>query len=807
MPRHQAARSLLRFPMSTSVSVLTMAVGLGASVAVLALVDAVVLRPLPYPQPEQLVRIFDMNQASGVEKSGIATGEVFEWRRAARGFAGIAGYYEMGRTVGVGDTAYPVIAANVTEDFFAVAGVQPALGRLYTPDDHERATYSSAMMPNGSDPVVIASHGFWRSRLGGDPAAVGRTVLIERMPFRLVGVMPPGFALPSTNADLWLPWRVDAKSPRDQRYLGSVARLAPGVALGDGEREINRIAAELARTYPTGNTGWQARLVPLHEDVVGGAARILWFLLGGVTLLVVVTCANVALATLTRGLDRAGEAALRLALGASPGRLVREFVAESLLQAFVAGVLGLGIAAMALQAVPRVVPDLPRVDEVTLSVRTLLLTFVVTALSGLLTGALQAWRRARVDPAIALTDSSRRLTAGSSHGSLRHAMTVAQVALAVVLLTGAGLLTRSVQHLASADVGFTPAGVLVAPTFLDTQGYQNGDQVRTYYRGLFEQLRALPSVASVGGSTTVPTSPLGPDFARPVWRSDVDRTQQVPAAVRVVTAGYAETVGLRMKAGRAFDDRDGPTGPRVVVVSEGLARQLWPGESAIGKQLTVDYSSAGTYPYEIIGVVGDVRFRGPRSTPEREIYLSHAQRPYLILNVVVKTTGDANQLVPDVLRVMREMDPLKPPQDVRPLTDLLRDTYARDRLTLLTLATFAGMATLLAMLSVYGVLSHLVESRRRDIAVRMAMGADMRDLLGWIAEIGGRVIVTGLVLGVAVGQLAGRSIGTLLYGVAATDVLTTLMVLSSVLAVGAMATLVPWYRATRVAPLDLLRRE
>ena len=307
-----------------------------------------------------------------------------------------------------------------------------------------------------------------------------------------------------------------------------------------------------------------------------------------------------------------------------------------------------------------------------------------------------------------------------------------------MLLAGSTLLVRSYLHLRATDPGFDPRGVLVAPVFLDTQAYNTQDKVRAYYRTLFERLAAIPRVTAVGGATTVPTSPLGPDFERPVWPEGIaaDRAQQTPASVRVVTPGYFPAMTLRIADGRAFDDRDQPTSPLVIMVSETLARRLWPGERAVGRQLVVDYSTAGTYPYEIVGVVGDMRFRGPRSEPLAEIYMPHAQRPYLILNVVIRANGDPRAMMPAVRQALKEVDPQKPAHGLNALEDLMGATYARDRQAMVTLLVFASAAIFLAVLSVYGVLSQRVRERSREIAIRMALGADGSRLVTWVARDG-----------------------------------------------------------------------
>lgn len=804
----QAWRLLWRAPAATVLSIATMAAGIGASTVCFALIDAVVLAPLPYPEPSRLVRIVDVNPGAGVDRAGVTTGNLFDWRQRTSAFSGIAGHYAMGRTLGFTDGADVVVAAQVTADFFAVAGVAPALGRTFTTEEYDAASFSSAAMPTGTNPAVLLSDGLWRRRFGADPAVVGATVQLERRPFRIVGVMPPAFALPDAGVQLWMPWQLTAENPRDQHYLGATARLAGGVSLADAERDLQRAARALAEAYPATNAGWTVRVLPLHDEVVGAAGRALWLLFGAVAVLLAAACANVALLTILRGLDRAGETAVRLALGATPGRLVREFLIESLLLAIVGGGLGVALAQLAMQVLPAVVPDLPRAGEVALDARVLAFACLATALAALVSGCPPAWRRAHASaPAGALT-ASRRVTGPGRH-RLRDALVTAQVALAVVLVLASGLLMRTVQALGAVDSGFDPRGVLVAPIFLDTQAYASGERVRTYYRTLFERLRALPGVVAVAGATTVPTSPLGPDFERPVWPAGTSPTagERTPAAVRIVTADYPAALGLQIVSGRAIDARDGPDGPRVLMVSASLAERLWPGEPAVGRQLVVDYSTAGTYPYEVVGVVGDVRFRGPRSTPAAEIYLAHAQRPYLVLNVVVKTAGDPGDLAPAVRAAITALDPQKPAHGVERLVVLLGATYARDRLVMTGLMVFAGAATLLALIAVSGVLAQHVRERTREIGVRLAVGAMPREVVGWVTRTGVALLARGLAAGLAAAWLATRALDGWLFGVTPTDAVTLTAVLAVMTLVGVASAVVPSWRATRVDPVVVLRHE
>jgi predicted permease len=804
--RH-ATRIVRRSPGLALLSIVTMGAGIGASAVLFALVSAIVLRPLPYPDADRLVRIFDTNPEAGINRAGAASGNIEDWRtRAAAAFDGVAGFYAMGRTLSSDADADVLIGAQVSQGFFELVGVPPLLGRTFTDDEMRRSRYNNAAAPIGPDPVVVLSHGVWRQQFGGDPGIVGRAVTLERRPFTVVGVMPAGFALPDPAVRLWIPWDLTGERPRDQHYLGAIGRVRTGVSMAQADERLNAVAADLALEHPATNRGWGVRLASLHEEAVGSTGTVLWVLLGSGLLVLIVACANVSLLSLMRGMDRAAETALRLALGASSGRLLRELLIESALLATMGGAVGVGIAATGLRLLPALSADLPRLHEVSLDARALWFIVSVTALSAVVSGLPQAWRRTRVAPLEGLCEGSRRTTAGRH--LLRDAIAVGQVALAVVLMAGAGLLVRSYLQLSATDSGFDPRGVLVAPVFLDSQAYNTGERARTYYRTLFERLAALPGVIAVGGATTVPTSPLGPDFERPVWPDGEapDGARRMPASVRMVTPGYFPALGLRIEEGRAIEERDRPDSPPVVMINATLASRLWPGKRAVGRQLVVDYSTAGTYPYEVIGVVRDMRFRGPRSEPAPEIYIPHAQRSYLILNVVLKVAGDPRALVPAVRGVFKDVDPHKPAHALTALEDLLGATYARDRQAMIALMVFAGAAIFLAVLSVYGVLSQRVRERSREIGIRMALGAGAAGVVAWIARAGLRLVAIGLAAGLAGAWALSGVLDGVLFGVAPTDAVTAVAVVILLAAVGLIAVVVPSWRAARIDPVAILRR-
>lgn len=574
------------------------------------------------------------------------------------------------------------------------------------------------------------------------------------------------------------------------------------------EGDLKRVASDLAADYPSTNRGWSASLGSLETEIVGNTARLLWVLLTAVGLVLLVACANVALLSLMRGLDRASETSVRVALGASSRRLLRQFLMESILLAALGGTLGVALAVVGLRLIPATLPDWPRVSEVALDTRGLWLIAGLTVLSAVVSGLPPAWRRIHADPITGFASGSPRTTVTAGSHLLRDSIVIGQVALAVVLLAASGVLVRSFVHLRAKEPGFNPSGVLVLPIFLDSQAYSTGAHSRAYYSRLFERLAALPGVSAVGGATSVPTSPLGPNFERPVWPEgkDLDESSRTPAWVRVVTPGYFSALQLKVIDGRHFTDYDGPGGSPVVMVSETLVRKLWPGGRAVGQRLVVDYSTAGIYPYDVVGVVGDVRFHGPRSEPRAEIYFAHAQKPYLILNVTVRTAGDPRRLIPAVRAVLKEVDPQKPAQSLHPLDQLVDATLERERQAMATLLVFGGMSIFLAVLSVYGALSQRVRERSREIGLRMAMGANPAQLIGWVASLGVRIVSGGIILGLIASWWLRDTVSSLLVDVAPADPVTAAAVTAIVFGVGLIATLIPSWRATRIDPVAILRR-
>jgi putative ABC transport system permease protein len=804
-----AARLLRRSPVFTISALATLAIGLGAGTTLFCLADAALLKPLPYPDPSRLVQVWDTNREQGIPRIGVTSGNVADWRRHNRTLSHLAAWYVMGRTLRTEDDAFVVPTAMVSADFFPLFATPAAIGRTFTPEESDRALINSAAAPIGPDPVVVISERLWRSRFQGDPGILGRSLSLERQPFKVVGVMPGQFAMPADNIDLWIPWSLVGDQPRDQHFASGTARLKPGISLAEAQGDLDAVAAVLEREHPVTNRGWRPALVPLQEEISGGARPVLVVLLAGVGLLLLVGCANLAGLQLVRVAARRREDSLRRALGASRARLVRQHLTESGLLTLAGGACGLLLSDWALGAA-RIwgAESIPRLSEAALDARAAVFAALGAWLAWLALGTAPALAGANAGPSDVMSESPRATT-GPGTRRWRAVFSSGQVAVAFVLLVGAGLLTRSYLRLLSVDPGFSPDRVLVLPIFLDTRQFDSRAKTRAYYGELERRLAALPGVEAAGGATALPASPMGPDFERPVWDDAQPReTANVRQAdIRIATTGYFDTLGMVVTRGRGFTAQDAPDAPLVVVINESLARQVWPGQNPVGRRLEVDYSTAGTYPYEVVGVVGDIRFRGLRSDPRPEVYMPHAQRPYLVLNFAVRTKGDCEALIPAVRQALRDVDPLQPPQSIRPLTDLVGATVKRDRFAMNVVLAFAVTALLLAVVGLYGVLSYGVRQRTREIGVRLAIGAQRRHVFGAVLSEGARIVLPGMTLGLAAALVVARSLGGLLYGVGSRDP-STLGAVAVLLAVTALAaTALAARRAALIDPIVALRHE
>ena len=794
-----AARQLRRSPGFTAASVVTLGVGIGACIAMFSVVDGVLLRPPPLPDAGRLVLVNEVFQGGSQEFMAPA-GKFLEWQERASSFQRLAATAGGGRTFEAGGEARRLKGLGITIETLGTLGVQPLIGRDFQPEDRH--------VQSGG--VVILGHGFWRRQFGGRPEVVGQTIQLDGKPVRVVGVLPPGTEVPDGNG-LIDNLEVEVFTPQGfgdgsrQNYLGHwlkvFGRLKPGVSLAQAQHEMDAIAARTAQLHP-GSRGWGVRLEPLMEAVVRPVRPALLSLLGAVGFLLLIACANVANLLLARAVSRSKEMAVRAALGASRGRLVRLLLVESLLLWGLSAALGLLIASGALSSLLALAPgNLPRAGNVAINARAAVVTLLLALITGVLFGLVPALHTAGGQLQTALKHSGRGASEGEQRLRLRGILVAGQVATAVILLAGAGLLVRSFVGLLDVRPGFDPDGVLAVRVNLE-DGREARERPAAFADRAVEQLLALPGVTAAAVSSPVPF--METDQALPfsiVGRpalSEADR----PFATRFsVTPGYFRTMRIPLLRGRAFDGRDVEQSAPVAVISDSIARRFFPGENPIGRR--IDFFGVR----EIVGVVGDVKTGQLDRDFSVQIYQPFAQLPSVRTQLVVRTAGRAEGLVAPVRALMGRLDRRIPLYNVNTLSKLVGDSVARHRFAMTLFAVFSAVAMLLAVVGIYGVMAYSVSQRAQEIGIRMALGAQAGNVLRLVCARAGRLIAIGLGAGLLGALLLTRFLETLLFNLSAHDPLTLAGTLLVVTLAAAAACLLPARRATLVNPVTVLRGE
>ena len=821
-----ALRGLRRSLGFTAAATLTLALSVGATTAVFGVVDAVLIRPLPVADPNRLVAVFEVNRERGVSQSPPSGPNYLDWRRDARSFTGLAAYRQESLTLTAVTSPDVLDGAGVSANFFDVLGIPPALGRTFRPGEDEA----------GGARVIVLSYGVWRERLGARPDVIGRVLTIDRQPFEVVGVMPESFALPR-HVQAWRPadfaragsgagLKEGAPESRQARYLGVVGRLRSGVTRVQAEQEMAGVAAALARAYPIDNSGWTTRLVPLRDALVGSVEPVLLLVLGAVGLVLALACTTVANLTLGRAIAREPEIAVRSALGAGRGRLHAQLLTESVILALIGGVLGAVAGWVGLRAFVGLAPaTLPRLDEVTIDARVLAFTLGISAITGVLCGLAPSSRVAQVGPATLLREAGRGGGGSRRSDALRRVLVVSQMALAVLLLVGAGLMVRSVRRILAVNPGYATAGVVAGRVTLDGDRYRGNRGKVLYLRELTRRIASLPGVRQVGVTTTLPLTPAGIDFDlayHAEGRPALPPNQAPEVDFRVISPGYLEAIGIRVLQGRTFTERDrierasdGPTAtpdadvrsPKVMLVNETFARQNWPGQNALGKHVRLFYFESD--PWEIVGVIADTRHAALVSPPRPQVFVPIEQTELLFgyLTIVVKTAPGATGVAPGMRAAALAVDASEPLYDIDTIEGLRSEATARSRMTALIFSAFALVAVALAAAGIYGVISYQVARRTREIGVRMALGASrgrvIRDVVGEAAVLG----LIGTALGSAGALAAVRFARGLLYGIAPTDPVTFGSVAALLMAVAITAALVPAAKASGIHPAEALRAD
>ena len=791
-----ALRALGRSRSFTVTALVTLALGISVNTAIFSVIESVLLTPPPFDDPARIVTIDGENKAKGLTTSSIAYPDVLDWRADAHAFAEIAVIRHATFNLAGGDRAERAQGARVSANFFRVFGVQPLLGRAFAKDEETV----------GNDRVIVLSDAYWRRRFGGDPTIVGRQLSVNGWQYTVVGVMPRKFAYPP-EAEVWSPFAPDSQAlHRGNRFLRGVGRLAPGATFDQGVAELNAISRRLEQTYVGSNTGWRVSSRPIEEAMTGKASTILYTFLGAAGFVLLIACANVANLLLARASGRAREVAVRKALGASSWRLTRQLLTESVVLAVAGAVVAVLLSLWEIRLLKAVIPvPLPPWLSIEVSGRALLFTIVLAGLTGVIAGIVPALRLARGGVRESLATGVRG--SGSARRSrTQQALVVAEVTLAVVLLAGAGLLLTSLSRLQSVPPGFSPDGVLVARLTLAGPRYESREAMVSFYDNVLNRLRETPGVEAAGAAGALPLSgSANTSNFLVVGRAEPADGQEPTSRWERVTPDYFAALGIPLKAGRAFDARDKVDAPKVVMVSESWARMFFPGESdVVGRRLRLGGSNEQS---TIVGVVGDVRHDGLDAPVQPTLFLPYAQHADRGMTVVVRAAGDAAALTAPVREAVGSVDPAIPVYDISTMEEQVSKSILAQRLSGSMIGVFAFMALVLATVGVYGLIAYSVAERRHEIGIRLALGAQGRDVRRLVVGQGVRLTLMGVVIGLAGAIAIGRGLRSLLFGVTATHLPTLIGVSSILLAVAAAASWIPARRAARTDLLSALRGE
>src|SRR5712671_265729 len=806
------ARMVRRTPGFTAIVILTLALGIGANTAIFSVIDAILLRPLPFTDAGSLVIVWETNAQTASTHNTVSPPNFLDWESQNRVFSGMSYISDLGRNLTGNGEPEQVIVQYVSSNFFSVLGVTPIIGPGFTPENGLE----------GKDSVVVVGYELWRRRFGSDPAIVGKTIDLNGKAQTVVGIAPRNFGffikqgtLTGNKPELWSPWVLPAELRAHKsvgRFMTVVARLKPGVTPKQAQTDISTIAARLEQQYPDYDGHWGVNVVPLRQQITGELRPALLILLGAVTFVLLVACANVSSLLLARAAGREREIGIRTAIGASRWRMARQLLTESALLAVLGGGIGIVLSVRATNVLLAASPaNLLDMQSAPIDWRVLAFACGITLIAGLLFGFLPSYISARGAIAETLKEGGRAASAGSRRGTLRRVLVVAQISLALVLLVGSGLLIRSFVRLVSVDPGFEAENLLTFSVTLPNARYGTNAARIAFFRQVLERARNLPGVRSVSMDSFPPLSGLGAATSVRLTAQPSKAAADLPvAAVRIVGADYFPTMGIALRAGRTFDARELAEMHHVAVVNQAFADQYLPGINPLGQQMVVHMKSqeeSENAPSEIVGVVGDVHLMGLDTPAEPTVYWPHPELAMSRMTVLVRAFRDPAGLVSVLRGELRQMDRDQPMAGVATMEQLVSDSYSRSRFTMIVLAIFAAVALLLAAVGIYGGVAFTVAQRTNEIGIRVAMGAQRGDVLRLVLGQVGRLIFLGVALGVMAGLLLTRLMSGLLFGISATDPTTFAEVALLLAAVALLACYMPARRATHVDPLIALRYE
>lgn len=790
-------RILRNSPGFTTVVILSLALGIGANVAIFSAINAILLRPLPYKDPDRLAMLWLDNRRLNLHEDLTSYPNFEDWRSQNHVFEAMSGFTSNDFALGGTEEPLRVDGAIVDAKFFPVLGVSPTLGRVFTESEDQP----------GHDTVAIISDGLWRTHFGGDPQVIGRTILLNDQSCTVIGVMPPEFGFPTKLVQIWKPLAVPqrAKASRGGFWMSVVGRLKPGIGIEKARAEMSAIGTRLEMQYPDNNRGYGVYVKPLLAHVVGNVRYVLYILLAAVSFVLMIACANVANLLLARGAAREREMALRSAIGAGRKRLITQLLTEGVALSLLAGTLGYFLAFAGIRLLPYVAPKgLPRLDEITMDARVLAFSALVSIVSAIIFGLTPALRISRVDLNDALREGGRSLTGGMRSQRLRTALMIAEVALAVVLLTGGGLMVRSLLALQNVQPGFRAEGVLTMHVSVPRSKYPEGAQAIAWFESVLARIQAVPGVESAGlvSDIFLSATPNSGNFSVE-GHPDPPPEQRIEATVDTVSPGYFSTMGTPLVQGRFFtlSDSDGKT--PVVIVNQSMAKRFWPSEDPIGRRFRF-----GNRPWmTVVGVVADQRRQGLERPARAETFLPFRQRPGRGLYVVIRMTGDPMRLAGLIRSEIRSLEKSAIIDHVETLEQQLSASLLLRRFETKLLTALACVALLLAAIGIYGVTYYSVAQRTHELGVRIALGAKTATLLRMVVGQAVRTTAIGAVVGLAASLALVRSLSNMLYGVSFTDPLTIAAVLLVLGLIAALASYVPARRATNVDPMIALRWE
>ena len=801
-----ALRSFLKRPGFAAIAIITLALGIGANTAIFSVINAVLLRPLKFTDPERLVMVWEEASFAGFPRNTPAPANYFDWKTQNHSFEDMAAICERNfNLTGDGNPEY-VSAYGVSGNFFPLLGVQPLLGRLFVPQEDSPS----------ANKVVILSHRLWQTRYGADPRIIGKDVLLNSEKHTVVGVMPAGFQFLESDARLWVPLALDQEevNNRGAHYLVVVARLKPGVDVANAQADMQTVMARISRDHPneTFNSKLGSVVVPLREQLAGDSRRPLIVLLFAVSFVLLIACANIASLMLSRAASRRREIAVRTALGASRLHIVRQLLTESLLLALAGGVVGLLLASWSFYFLQKLVPPAMTLStDLTPDIKMLIFAMVVAVLTSIIFGLVPALQAAKFDLNEALKQSGSRGSVGGG-SRLRQVLVVAEVALSFVLLIGAGLLIQTLFQLHNQYSVLEPERILTLRTQLPRQAYAEQGKRTAFYQQVLERVQHLPGVVSAGYSTSVPLSwKGGTNGFYPEGTGQTVPGLSYDANHRQVSADYLKAMQIPLRQGRYFDEHDNDQSLSVAIINETMARQYWPSGDVLGKRFTLGNPNENSPWYTIVGVVADVRQMGLDEPVKAEMYLPHQQvtdQPWFApRDLAIRTKGDPMVLVGMVRDVVRGADPNQPISNVATMEELLGEETAQRRVGMILLAAFAGLALLLATLGIYGVLQYFVVQHTNELGVRLALGATPGRIVALVVRKGMILTLLGIGVGLAASLALTRLMTSLLFGVKPIDPLTFGAVPVLLTIVALMACLIPARRASKTDPLVALRAE